>query len=123
MKNQSAGISKQIIGVCGLICSNCKIYSAPNNPIIAGRLVEHFQGMWENVKAEDFHCGTCRGDLSENWSPDCWIRKCCISEKRLKYCSECSDFPCSKLKDWTKENKGYEEALERLKKMNKNIVS
>ena len=121
MKEQSAKISEQIIGACGLICSNCKIYNAPNNPEIAEKLVEHFQGMWENVKQQDFHCGGCWGDKSELWSPDCWIRKCCVSQKNLKFCYECPEFPCLKLKEWVKKDTGYEEALERLKKMKKNL--
>ncbi len=108
---------QQIIGVCGVICSECKIYKAPNNPKIANELVDQFNGMWENVKPEDFHCGSCRGDESEIWSPDCWIRKCCVGEKNLYFCFECQEFPCQKLEDWSKEDKGYKEALERLKEL------
>ena len=121
MKEKGTEISQQIIGACGVICNNCKIYKAPNNPEIAEELVEHFQGKWENVKQQDFHCEGCRSDLSGHWNPDCWIRKCCISEKKLNYCYECSEFPCLKFKDWTKKDKRYEEALERLKKMKNGI--
>ncbi|MFX1419763.1 MAG: DUF3795 domain-containing protein [Promethearchaeota archaeon] len=120
MKEQSNEISNQIIGACGLICSNCKIYNAPNNLKIAEELVEHFQGKWEDVRPQDFHCGGCWSDINELWSPDCWIRKCCVNDKNYRYCCECSEFPCLKLDEWAKKDKGYEEALERLKEMKKN---
>jgi len=109
--------TKQIIGVCGLICSECRIYNAPNDPEIAKELVDHFNGMWENVKPEDFHCSGCRGNINETWSPDCWIRKCCIEKRSLDYCYECQEFPCHKLQGWSMEDKGYKEALERLKEL------
>jgi len=107
-----------IIAVCGLVCSDCKIYNAPNNPEIAKDLVKLFEGQWENVKMEDFHCNGCR-DAENCWSEDCWIRDCCVRDKRLDYCFECQVFPCKKLKEWANQNFKYKEALSNLKKMKK----
>jgi hypothetical protein len=105
------------ISVCGLICTDCDIYKAQSNPKIAKNLVIRFNGMWENARAEDFHCGGCRGPENERWSPDCWIRECCVQNKNLQYCYECSDFPCQKLQEWSDQGKRYKEALNRLKNL------
>ncbi|MFX1574840.1 MAG: DUF3795 domain-containing protein [Promethearchaeota archaeon] len=104
------------IAVCGLVCSECKIYNAPNDPEIAEELVNIFKGQWENVKMEDFHCNGCR-DAENCWSDDCWIRNCCIKDKNLNFCYECHDFPCDKLKAWAMEDESYSKALQTLHDM------
>jgi hypothetical protein len=108
---------KKIFSVCGLECTQCRIYLAPYNPTIADRLVRTFENMWDNVKPEDFHCSTCRGEISECWTKECWIRYCCIEEKKLDYCYQCKDFPCKGLEDRAKKNKRYIVALNNLKRM------
>ncbi|TFF98960.1 MAG: DUF3795 domain-containing protein [Promethearchaeota archaeon] len=50
-----------------------------------------------------FHRGTCYGCRSEDKTQNrtskwgCKIRNCCINEKEILYCGECSDFPCNKI--------------------------
>lgn len=108
---------QQKIAVCGLDCGNCDIYNASNNPEIAHQLVKQFQGAWEDVKAEDFHCNGCRSNKTQCWTPDCWIRECCVNNKNLEYCYECQEFPCIKLKKWANKSERYGNALNQLKKM------
>jgi hypothetical protein len=108
----------QIIAYCGINCGECNIYLAPNNPQIAVKLVELFNGKWEKVKAEDFHCETCRKLVDKCWTEECWIRNCC-QEKKLEYCFECEEFPCYKLKEWSRTNKRYKQAFQTLKNMKK----
>jgi hypothetical protein len=114
MNDQINHKSFDLVAYCGINCGECPIYLAPTNTKIANKLVETFYGKWKNVKVEDFHCGTCRSLVEECWSEECWIRDCC-QEKEIQFCYECDDFPCSKLIEWSKINKGYEEALENLK--------
>ncbi len=109
--------TERTMAACGLICSSCPIYLAPDHPELAKTLVEDFKGKWENVKAEDFHCKGCWGEDNEIWSPDCEIRKCCAKDKNYQYCYECSEFPCQKLRKSANKGNKYEEALERLKNM------
>lgn len=108
----------EIIAVCGLNCSDCDIYKAADSPELAEGIVKWFKKN-RNVKlnAMDIRCGGCRGKRDEHWSSDCWILKCCVDEKGLEYCSECDDFPCDKLLEWSKESEGYARALNRLKSM------
>jgi len=108
----------QLIAACGLNCSECDIFRAPNNPEIAQEIVDWFKKEKDTeVKIEDIRCLGCKGDRKKHWSPDCWILKCCVDKKGLEFCNQCADFPCEKLDQWAKGSKGYEEALNRLKEM------
>jgi len=107
----------KMIAVCGLDCSECDIFQAPNNPEIAQQIVDWFRKKRNiEVKIEDIRCLSCRGDRTKHWSPDCWILKCCVDKKGLEFCYQCEDFPCEKLNEWAKGSKKYEEALTDLKK-------
>lgn len=110
----------QMIAVCGLVCSECDIFEATSNAETAQKIVDWFKKEKDmEVKIEEIRCLGCKGDRSKHWSSDCWILKCCVDEKGLQLCNECEDFPCEKLSEWGKENKDYEDALNRLKKMRK----
>jgi len=110
----------QMIAVCGLDCSGCDILQATNDPKIAQGIVDWFKRERnEEVKIEDMRCLGCKGDRTKHWSPDCWILQCCVDKKGLEFCYECEDFPCEKLVEWSKTNKGYGQALNRLKEMKK----
>jgi len=105
------------IAFCGLDCKKCEIFLARDNEKIANELAKKFEGSWENVEPSDFHCGACRSNIDECWTPDCWIRECCMNTKKVHICSECPDFPCSKLKDWASKSQRYENALNNLFKL------
>ncbi len=110
----------QMIAVCGLECGSCDILQATNDPKIAQRIVDWFKKERnEEVKIEDVRCSGCKGDRKKHWSPDCWILQCCVDKKGLEFCHECEDFLCQKLEQWAETNKGYGEALNRLKEMRK----
>ncbi len=58
-------------------------------------------------------CMGCR-TISENMPTAC--RKCeikeCVTSKQLEYCNECSDYPCTRIKNLEKSyNKRYNESL------------
>jgi len=82
----------------------------------------------EEGKAEiierGMYCKGCKGDRSVHWninddgSVSCGILECCVDQRGLQFCSECVDFPCGRLIEWSKENEKYGEALTRLKAMN-----
>ena len=108
---------KKIISVCGLDCTKCKVYLAQYNLGLANKLVKTFDNIWDNVKAEDFHCNTCRGEITDCWTKECWIRDCCINDKSLEFCYQCQIFPCKGLEKWADQHKRYKMALNNLKKM------
>lgn len=107
------------LGACGIDCGNCDIKLATTDIAIASRLAKGFseKGIIPDATPDMFRCDGCRGDRSEHWSADCWILKCCVDEKKLENCSQCSGFPCPELEEWSTENERYTLALDRLKSL------
>lgn len=111
-------INNDHIAACGLDCSQCEIFKADNDPEIAQGVADWFKKEKNiDIEVADIHCDGCRGKRIEHWSPDCWILKCCVDEKKLENCSSCDEFPCEKLVQWSQETKDYGKALDRLKEM------
>jgi hypothetical protein len=110
--------SDDMIACCGLDCTACDIRRCPGDPKLRDYMTEWFRN---NVdpKAEEswFHCAGCHGNRTDHWSPDCWILVCCVDERQLHHCSECSEFPCGRLVKWSKESEKYGEAFRRLQGM------
>lgn len=119
------------MAVCGLKCNECDIYLVMSNDNVAKNVYSWFRDMdWlkEGETMDDFlskapYCTGCRGDREKHWSADCRILLCCVDEKGLDNCSECSDFPCDKLEDRAGEDDRYAEALERLKGIRSDVGS
>jgi hypothetical protein len=65
-----------IIGVCGLDCGLCPRYYTVGSS----------------------KCPGCAGPGFFQKHPSCSFITCCVKNKRLEVCAECSDFPCSKFK-------------------------
>ncbi len=115
----------EMIAVCGLDCGPCPLRRVTFDAEAAQEVAAWFreQGWLEEgegaaeVAARGPYCQGCRGDRSVHWSPDCWIRACCVDEKGLSFCSECDVFPCGRLEEWALGSPRYGEALERLRGM------
>jgi hypothetical protein len=111
----------QMLAACGLDCGKCDIFKAANDSEVARRIADWFKKERnQDVKPEEVRCPGCRGDRAKHWSPDCWILECCVDKKGLEFCSRCKEFACDRLLEWSKTDKGYEEALNRLKGMKTN---
>lgn len=114
-----------MIAACGLDCGKCDIRLVPSDAIAAARIVSWFKEMgWleegegvPEIIERSMYCKGCHGDRAVHWSADCWILKCCVDEKGLKYCFECDAFPCGRLEEWSKGNESYTAALNRLREM------
>jgi hypothetical protein len=71
-----------------------------------------------NVDPEKVRCDGCRTDRKgRHWSPDCEILQCCVYDRKLEFCSQCPDFPCPALEEWSRVNEYHAQAVENLKKM------
>jgi hypothetical protein len=114
------GEANQMIAVCGIECFKCDILQASSDPKMARYIADWFKKERNQVvKLEDIHCAGCKSDRTKHWVADCWILKCCVDDKGLEFCNECNEFPCVKLVEWSKTDKGYGAALNRLKEMKK----
>ena len=110
-----------MIAPCGIDCENCSIYKASMDKSVADKLTEQ----WRNAGHKDataiwFKCRGCRGEDKLIWSPDCRIRKCCMTIRRLDNCSFCDDFPCEIITKFENDPfPHHKEAVENLRKMKK----
>ncbi len=119
------------IAACGLDCESCSIRRLPFDETAVDEVIGWYRQMgWlkptegrDEAVERGMTCNGCRGDRSVHWSVDaegtvsCWILSCCVDVKGLDHCSDCADFPCDRLVDWSKGNDGYTKAFERLKAM------
>jgi hypothetical protein len=88
------------IAVCGLPCYKCDILLSSDDLEKAKKeAAELKQMLGMDVKPKEVRCDGCKGDRSRHFSPDCWILHCCVDEKGLEFCYECTDFPCEKLNE------------------------
>ncbi|RPI14771.1 MAG: DUF3795 domain-containing protein [Ignavibacteriae bacterium] len=107
-----------MLSACGLDCSKCDIFIASSNIEVAKKIAEWFNEFRHaNIDYKDIHCGGCKCNVNDHWSPDCWILNCCVSKKHIDDCSECDTFPCIKLKEWSYMNDGYLKAYNTLEKL------
>lgn len=107
------------LGACGINCGNCDIRLASDDKEIAERLATGLseKGIIAYATPDMFRCDGCRGDRSMHWSADCGILACCVDDRGQENCSECRDFPCTQLLEWSTQNERYEKALNRLKSL------
>jgi hypothetical protein len=109
---------ERMIAVCGLDCTDCDMREATTNPELQRQHAEWFKrerGI--DVEPEDIRCMGCKGDREMHRSPDCWILLCCVDRRGLDFCSECDEFPCSRLEEWAQGRGRYGAALDRLRTM------
>jgi hypothetical protein len=116
---------ERIIAVCGIDCTACPIRTADTKKESAECLIGWWKSKgWvkEGEGVEDLmkrgpYCRECRGDRKVHWSANCWILECAVDKKGLTYCSECGEFPCARLVEWSKSEEGYGKAFDRLMHM------
>jgi hypothetical protein len=97
-------------GICGLDCMNCSIHLRTQEEL----------DYWKNrdVDLNRIACNGCRSDRNAcHWSGDCILLNCCLYERKMDFCGECSDFPCNKVLDWAGEWEHHRIAVEKMKEM------
>ncbi|KPJ59693.1 MAG: hypothetical protein AMJ46_10100 [Latescibacteria bacterium DG_63] len=97
---------EKIIGVCGLICTECPAYLATQKDDDKERA--HVAEMWNkeykaNLKAEDINCEGCQSESERLFSHTkvCEIRKC-GKERTVLTCGHCSDYACDRITEFFK---------------------
>lgn len=100
-----------MISACGLTCTECPIYNAATDPEAAEELARQWQADgYENACADWFKCRGCHGPDDVVWGDDCKIRQCCIKEKKLENCSQCSTFPCGLITGFENDGMAHHKA-------------
>jgi len=85
----------QMTAPCGLDCFNCPVYLAKDNEQIRASIAKRL-----NIPAEKAMCNGCRNENGTigflGMTEPCNVYKC-IDQKDIKFCCDCSDFPCNHL--------------------------
>ena len=110
----------QMIGYCGIDCSNCASYIATRSgnseelARVADDLARRYQA---EVKPEYVICDGCKAGkrLSYFCANLCKMKPCCI-EKGYDSCIECSEFPCKELQFELDHSPEARRNLEKLRK-------
>ena len=89
-KNMKKIDYEKMTAPCGLACFNCVVHLAKKDKNIRKRVAKQF-----NVPLEKVKCPGCRKVKGKCpvISKECKVYKC-AEKKGVKFCYECSDFPC-----------------------------
>ena len=84
-------------GTCGLYCRACEIYQARQRED-----EDKIQSLSDEMglAEEAIRCQGCGQLTARCFGRDCSI-KACAEERNLRYCSECQEFPCRDLQQFS----------------------
>jgi hypothetical protein len=88
---------RALISPCGLYCGLCRRYQARTDETLRKQIAEQ-----RGVPVEELYvCAGCRpmrGRVKiSGGEPVCETYACAINDKKVEFCYQCEDFPCSKL--------------------------
>jgi len=103
MKN----LKRWYVSPCGLNCAQCPIHLRTEEELNYWRE--------QNVDPDKVRCDGCRSNRKgDHWAPECNILDCCVYTKRLEFCAECPELPCSMLEEWAAPYEHHRQALQTL---------
>jgi len=103
---QSGGAEEHLVAVCGLYCGACPMYIATQNDDEQKRqaLLKQFSSGPMKLKMEDLLCDGCLGNgRVASFCRTCAIRACPKDKQNVARCSDCTDFPCSRITDFNND--------------------
>ena len=106
----------QLVGMCGLVCSECEAYvatQAGDAEAIARITVKWNEEYHANNTPETIWCDGCTtaGARKCGHCAECAIRACGL-ERGLTTCAECDDYRCEKLSSFLQAVPVAEQTLE-----------
>ncbi len=107
------------IAICGLNCARCDIYLASHgDENLRDEIAKWFKKERnETIGLEQIRCEGCRGSLDVHWSSECKMMLC-ARKKRLEYCFQCEDFPCTSVNEFSVDGiPHHKRTVENLKMM------
>jgi hypothetical protein len=113
----------EVVGCCGITCSECEVYKATQRnddkarALILNRHKERFSEAFYRLygreyQLEDINCDGCPTRERVFWYiDDCEIRACALSRNH-ENCAQCSEYPCVILEKFFKRS--YVDAKKKL---------
>jgi len=106
-KVQETGTGKEnLVAVCGLYCGACPMYIATqtNDEQKQSALLKQFSSGPMKFKMEDLLCDGCIGNgRVASFCRSCPIRSCPADKQNVARCSDCPDFPCSRISNFNND--------------------
>jgi hypothetical protein len=105
-EKQTAGSSEKLVAICGLYCGACPAYIATkqNNEEKTKALSQQFGGGRGAFSREDLLCEGCLGGgRLASFCKKCVMRDCSATKSNIKRCSDCSEFPCSRITNFNND--------------------
>ncbi|MEJ2110567.1 MAG: DUF3795 domain-containing protein [Acidobacteriota bacterium] len=107
-KSATAGKGEQLIAVCGTYCGACPMYinNQPGDQQKRKEMFERYAGGPMRMNLDTLVCDGCLsgGNLAFHCQ-NCKMRLCATEKPDVTRCSDCSDFPCSLLTDFSNDGK------------------
>lgn len=90
--------------ICGLFCGACEVMLANKQGNVSA-----LAQVW-GVESGKLTCYGCKSSINAVYCRDCHFR-ICAGERGIEYCSQCSDFPCASLLEFSRDNNDHHAAV------------
>lgn len=118
-KKAAPGGGEKLVAPCGLYCGACPMYLATqeNSEKRLESLMQQFSAGKMQMKMADILCDGCIGGRRvATFCSRCAMRSCAESKPNVTRCSDCPDFPCSKITNFNNDGMTHHsEVLENLR--------
>jgi len=114
-------VQKRIVGFCGIVCSDCRVFTATqrHDAELKKEVAKSWSTETEKLEPEDINCEGCfaSGEKLLKFCETCAVRRCGYG-KNVENCAYCDEFPCVKLTDLWKsmESTQQKATLEEIRK-------
>jgi hypothetical protein len=110
---------ENLVAVCGLYCGACEMYRADHddNEQKSREMLKQFSARFGKLTLDQLQCDGCLGEGNLTpWCSQCAIRLCPNQKTGVTRCSDCADFPCSRITDFNNDGmQHHAEVLENLR--------
>ena len=110
---------EKITAYCGLICSDCPVYTATltNDDALRAKLAAEFSTDTFKLTKDDMNCLGCfsKSGANEKMCAGCSIRLCGM-ERRVENCGKCSHYPCFRIEDCVPRDSANRKTLDAIAK-------
>jgi len=110
----------EIIGICGLVCTDCSAFIAmrDDDDALRAKTAAEWSKMHNaDLKPEDINCSGCtsEGEVKLGHCSVCTVRLCGV-KRGVTTCAECDDYGCDTLEEFLKMAPMLREGLEARRK-------
>jgi hypothetical protein len=126
-KKAPEGGGEKLVAPCGLYCGACPMYLATqeNSQQRLNAFGQQFSARKIQLKLEDVLCDGCiGGGRVAAFCQKCALRSCAAGKSNVTRCSDCPDFPCSKITNFNNDGMTHHsEVLENLRRLREMGIS